>query len=47
VADVKPLLPPQLPFNYFSVDARPRAKAAHPDMGHIDITKKGAHLPGA
>lgn len=32
----------QLPFNFFSVDARPRAKAAHPELTHTDITKKGA-----
>jgi hypothetical protein len=37
------VLRPQLPFNYFSIDARPRARETHPDMGHIDITKKGAH----
>ena len=42
VADSRDVLRLQLPFNYFSIDARPRARDAHPEMGHIDITKKGA-----
>lgn len=32
--------PNRTPFNFFSVDARVKAKAEHPKLGQIDITKK-------
>lgn len=32
--------PSRTPFNFFAAEARPRAKAAYPDVPQSDITKK-------
>lgn len=32
--------PNKLPFNYFSIDARPRARTLHPELSTADISKK-------
>ena len=32
--------PNRTPFNFFSTDARPKAKAAFPDLPQSEITKK-------
>ena len=37
--------PNKTPFNFFSVDARVKAKDSFPEMSQTDITKKVGKLP--